>query len=140
MLKSPRKILFGMAIVVGCIALFSFLSLSLKLVTYVSLQEEGLVKLDRVEILELSDVIYMPKAFYAYNNQPVVEIIEIMEENNPYMLEGKIREWVKDPVKIYRSFNYCTLQKCFPIKQSIYTLILVCLTLYFIFLAKRAYR
>jgi hypothetical protein len=53
------------------------------------------------------------------------------------LLAEQMKEWTHGKnVGYLNHLNQCTLQKCFPVKQSVYTLILIALTLYFIFLGR----
>lgn len=134
---NPKTILYLIGAMIGCAALFSFGSLAPKIFHYISYYKPIDVEVERIEIMELAEDFYVPHAFYTYGNYRRDEILETRAENNPYLLEERLKAWAGEKIVGYLNYHdQCTLQKCFPVKQSVYTLILISLALYFVFLGK----
>lgn len=133
----PRSILFSLTALIGCSAVCSLIYLGPLVFNYLTYTRTIPVAVEKIEIVELRADLFVPKATYTYGAVRREEFLETMSEKNPYVLEQKMREWDKTGIVGYANReSQCTLQKCFPIKQSIYSLILITLTLYFLFIAK----
>lgn len=135
---SPQSILYTLALMVGCAALFSFIYLIPGIYNYMSLTSSFPIEVDQIEILELGENFYVPKAIFQYQGNERVELLDSLAEDNPYSLADTMKTWSQNVIGYTADGKSCTLQKCFPVKQLIYTFILGALTLYFYFLGKKA--
>lgn len=133
---NPASVLYSLAFLIGCSAIFMFAYLTPQIFNYFLYSNEIPVGVEKVEIVELGENFYAPKATFTYGQVRRDEILETMAENNPYLVEDRVKEWVSGNIVGYSYNNQCTLQKSFPIKQTIYTVVLIGLALYFVFLAK----
>ena len=97
---TPKAILYALASMVALCALASFLTLLPPLYKYVAYYKPIEVKIERLEILELGENFYVPKATYTYGTNRQEELLETRAENNPYLLEEKLQTFAKEKLKV----------------------------------------
>lgn len=111
-----------------------------------SMQEPHEASIEKWEVVEGGDEMFFPKVTYSFSKEgQQIQSVEVLQDEsfkNPWRVDERIKELKEEKWTVWcdpKQPDKCTVQKQFPLKRAVYTLILMMICLYFFILGRYAY-